>query len=273
MEYIDLKFISDIKDDLDIVEIISNYISTYQQDEKYIAVCPFHDTSEKTLTIYPNTQTYYCSECKCHGDVLTFIRNYEHVSFEETMDIANRLARFENLNNSLRGDNGGELITYVSSSYIYNPSLGKAFVKSYFKYDETDKKMLYINLKKHFENNFDDNVETAEIYDIDEIKNKCKDKITKNLSIVVIDYLQLVTSSKNFENDDVKKDFILNELKTLAKELNVPIVVLYELDENFERNKKKITLFDVDSIDKYSDKIIYLDADEYWEPRYRLLKV
>ena len=100
MEYVDLKFISDIKDDLDIVEIISNYISTYQQDEKYIAVCPFHDTSEKTLTIYPNTQTYYCSECKCHGDVLTFIRNYEHVSFEETMDIANRLVGFENLNNS-----------------------------------------------------------------------------------------------------------------------------------------------------------------------------
>ena len=94
-----------------------------------------------------------------------------------------------------------------------------------------------------------------------------------NLKLIVIDYLQLMTSGKKVENRQQEVSEFSRNLKLLAKELNVPIIAISHLNRSPEqRSDKKPMLSDLresGSIEQDADVVILLHRDEMYDSQSR----
>lgn len=87
MEKLSYELILDIKNKVNIVDIINDYIPIEKRGKNYFAICPFHDDHNPSLSISPEKQIYTCFVCGNSGNVFNFIMNYEKVSFSEAVKI------------------------------------------------------------------------------------------------------------------------------------------------------------------------------------------
>ncbi len=99
---------------------------------------------------------------------------------------------------------------------------------------------------------------------------KSKLRRVKNLGLVVIDYLQLMTSNKNYGgNRVVEISDITRNLKIMAKELNVPVICLSQLARGPEqRPDKRPMLSDLresGSIEQDADIVMFLYRNAYYD--------
>ncbi len=104
---------------------------------------------------------------------------------------------------------------------------------------------------------------------VSQIRAKCKRlKQTKDLSLIVIDYLQLMQSGQRSESRQNEVADISRSLKVLAKELNVPVIALSQLSRASEkRPDKRPMLSDLresGSIEQDADMVMFLYRDEYY---------
>lgn len=94
-----------------------------------------------------------------------------------------------------------------------------------------------------------------------------------NLKLIVIDYLQLMTSGKRVENRQQEVSEFSRQLKLLAKELNVPVVAISQLNRSPEqRSDKKPMLSDLresGSIEQDADVVILLHRDDLYDQQSR----
>ena len=90
------------------------------------------------------------------------------------------------------------------------------------------------------------------------------------LGLVVIDYLQLMTSGTSAENRVQEVSQISRQLKVLARDLDVPIVALSQLSRAVEqRADKRPILSDLresGSIEQDADLVAFVYRDEYYNP-------
>lgn len=82
---IDAQIIVDIKNKLDIVEVIGGFITLRRAGANYVGVCPFHNDSHPSLTVSPVRQTYKCFPCGAGGDVIEFVKEYNRIEFYEAL--------------------------------------------------------------------------------------------------------------------------------------------------------------------------------------------
>ncbi len=84
-----MAFDSSFKDKLrsaaDIVEVISERISVQKKGSNFMSLCPFHADSKPSMNISPTKQIYKCFACGAGGDVFTFLMEFDHLSFPETV--------------------------------------------------------------------------------------------------------------------------------------------------------------------------------------------
>ena len=76
---------------------------------------------------------------------------------------------------------------------------------------------------------------------ITEIRTRCRKlKLEKNIGLIVIDYLQLISGSINKKNGSREQEIaeISRSLKILAKELNVPVIALSQLSRGPDQRKE-----------------------------------
>lgn len=104
---------------------------------------------------------------------------------------------------------------------------------------------------------------------IAELRSKCrKYKLEHNLSIVMIDYLQLMTGSGRSESRQQEISDISRSLKALARELNVPVVALSQLSRAVEqRPDHRPMLSDLresGAIEQDADVVMFLYRDDYY---------
>ena len=99
---------------------------------------------------------------------------------------------------------------------------------------------------------------------------KAKLRRMKNLGLVVIDYLQLLGSTMKTENMVLRVQEITRNLKILAKELDVPVILLSQLSRSPEQRPDKRPLLsdlrDSGSIEQDADIVMFLYRDAYYNP-------
>jgi len=99
-------------------------------------------------------------------------------------------------------------------------------------------------------------------------KMKAKLRRTKNLGLVIIDYLQLMESTSKSDNRVTVISEITRQLKVMAKELNVPVILLSQLSRAVEsRTDKRPMLSDLresGSIEQDADIVLFLYRDAYY---------
>ena len=106
---------------------------------------------------------------------------------------------------------------------------------------------------------------------ISELRSKCrKYKLEKDIGIIMIDYLQLMTAGGKNESRQQEVSEISRSLKGLARELNVPIIALSQLSRAVEsRPDKRPMLSDLresGAIEQDADVVMFLYRDDYYNP-------
>lgn len=105
-----------------------------------------------------------------------------------------------------------------------------------------------------------------------EIRAKCRRLKAehKSLGLIVIDYIQLMQGRKATDNRVQEVSEISRSLKTLARELNVPVIALSQLSRAVEsRQNKRPMLSDLresGSIEQDADIVMFIYRDEYYNP-------
>ncbi len=77
--------IQEIKDRLNIVDVLSSYIQVKRAGTNYKASCPFHHEKTASLMVSPSKQIWHCFGCGEGGDIFGFIMKYENVDFPEAL--------------------------------------------------------------------------------------------------------------------------------------------------------------------------------------------
>lgn len=74
-----------IRDSVDIVDLISRYISLKKRGKNYKALCPFHTEKTPSFTVNVQKQIFYCFGCGVGGNAFSFLMQYEKLSFIEAV--------------------------------------------------------------------------------------------------------------------------------------------------------------------------------------------
>jgi len=81
-----------VKEANDIVDVVGSYISLRPVGPTFKGVCPFHDDHRPSFDVDPKRQRYRCWACNKHGDVISFVQEFEHVGFQEALELLARRA-------------------------------------------------------------------------------------------------------------------------------------------------------------------------------------
>jgi len=85
-------FIQELLNRVDIVEVIDKAVPLKKAGANYSACCPFHNEKSPSFTVSPTKQFYHCFGCGAHGSALSFLMEYNGLSFVEAIhDLARQV--------------------------------------------------------------------------------------------------------------------------------------------------------------------------------------
>lgn len=171
-----------IKSKVNIVTVMSEYLSLKKRGRNYWAICPFHQDSHPSMSISPEKQIYRCFACSAGGNVFTFLQEYENISFIEALK---KVAVMANISLD-------ELTTYQEKP----------------KYDKSEQLFFEINaLASAY---FSNNLETKKAYDAKEYLTK------RNINNTEIELFQIGYADSGFDhlyNFLIKKGYSINDIQ------------------------------------------------------------
>ena len=77
--------IQEIRAKADIVEVIQHYVPLIKKGKNYVAVCPFHDDHDPSMSISQDKQIFKCFVCGAGGNVFNFVKDYEKIQFNDAV--------------------------------------------------------------------------------------------------------------------------------------------------------------------------------------------
>lgn len=79
------QFLQELKIRSDMAEVASSYVNLKKRGRNYVGLCPFHSEKTPSFHIYTDSNSFYCFGCHAGGDVITFVRNIEHLDYMEAV--------------------------------------------------------------------------------------------------------------------------------------------------------------------------------------------
>ena len=84
---IDKEIISEIKNSVNIVDVIGETVALTKAGRNFLGLCPFHGEKTPSFNVVEDKQFYHCFGCGKSGDVFKFIEDYRGVSFMDAVQI------------------------------------------------------------------------------------------------------------------------------------------------------------------------------------------
>lgn len=221
MAFVSKEIIDEIKSRNDIVDVIGSYINL---NEKYKALCPFHDDHTPSFSVHKEKQIYKCFSCGESGNVITFVQKINGISFEEALKLlADRVGikldvqtpkrvnkkyeKYYEINNTankyfknnLVSNDGREALKYLSDRKIDKEIINE------FNIGLSTNNKLYSMLEKKYDIN--------DLIDIDlvkEINGKYYDTFQNRIIFPIIDENNNVIgfSGRKYLKSDLEDDFL-----------------------------------------------------------------
>ena len=142
----------------DIESVIGSYVSLKRAGTNLKGLCPFHSEKTPSFTVYPADNSFYCFGCGVGGNVITFVRQMEHLDYPDAVEFLAKRAGITVIRTN--EDTQTQAKRYDKARFIkMNVDAAKFFHKSLFddnpKAKEalayfTDKRKLSIATIKHF---------------------------------------------------------------------------------------------------------------------------
>ena len=79
------QFIDDLLTRVDIVDIVDARVPLKKAGKNLHACCPFHNEKTPSFTVSPDKQFYHCFGCGAHGTAVSFLMEYDQMSFPESI--------------------------------------------------------------------------------------------------------------------------------------------------------------------------------------------
>lgn len=87
--------INEIRQSVDIVDVIGQYLALEKKGRNYMAVCPFHDDTHPSMSVSPDKQIFMCFVCHTGGNVFTFLQEYLKISYIEAVKKVAEIGRID----------------------------------------------------------------------------------------------------------------------------------------------------------------------------------
>ena len=80
------EIIEEIRQNNDVVDIISQYVHLTRKGRNYFGLCPFHNEKSPSFSVSPDRQIFHCFGCGVGGNVYTFLMKIEGITFKEALE-------------------------------------------------------------------------------------------------------------------------------------------------------------------------------------------
>jgi len=117
-------FIQELLNRIDVVDVIDKRVTLKKAGANYLACCPFHQEKSPSFTVSPSKQFYHCFGCGEHGSAISFLIEYEGLTFVDAInELANSIGlkvpndAHQKLKNSPEYSNLEEVIKIASIFY------------------------------------------------------------------------------------------------------------------------------------------------------------
>lgn len=130
------ELIDEIKNNNDIVDVVSQYVHLKRSGRNYFGLCPFHNEKSPSFAVSPDKQIFHCFGCGVGGNVIHFISKIEGINFRESIELLAERANITLPKLESIGDNKTqelkEKIYQINknAAYFYHENLYKPTAKA-----------------------------------------------------------------------------------------------------------------------------------------------
>lgn len=140
------ELITELKEKISIVDVISSYISLSKKGNNFIGVCPFHNDSHPSLTVSNQKNIFKCFACNTSGDVISFVSKIEHIGYIEAMI---KLANMSNIDINKYSFLNQELIKVKENNVLYEiNNKASEYFQNFLHNKENKKAIDYLNKRQ-----------------------------------------------------------------------------------------------------------------------------
>lgn len=134
------EIINEIRNKIDIVDVVSNYVPLTQRGKNYFGVCPFHDDHSPSMSVSKEKQIYTCFSCGATGNVFTFVSEYEHINFYEAVKILGTKVGYDlGISTANKSNEDKSIEIYDLACKFYQNNLNTLLGKNAYEYLEKRK--------------------------------------------------------------------------------------------------------------------------------------
>ncbi len=83
---IEASSIENLKNIVDIADVVGSYLPLKRSGSEFVCVCPFHNDKNPSMRVSPSKGIFHCFSCKAGGDSIKFIMDYEKLSYPEAIE-------------------------------------------------------------------------------------------------------------------------------------------------------------------------------------------